>query len=127
MRWLHNLLKGALLTTALFVFQACFWIPQPPLYEDHGAAPMRFSLVSRACGEPLQDIQVKGSLNKEWGYQVLGQTDADGCCEVDIPYIRNEVGPFLRFEDPQGRVAAKDTMLADLRMRTIVIQLNDNE
>ena len=34
MKWLHNILKGASLTGALFVFQACYGIPQPALWED---------------------------------------------------------------------------------------------
>ena len=56
MKWLHNILKGASLTGALFVFQACYGIPQPALWEDGGTAPMSFSLVSRATGLPLEGI-----------------------------------------------------------------------
>ena len=36
MKWLHNLLKGASLTTALFIFQACYGMPQPALYAEDG-------------------------------------------------------------------------------------------
>ncbi len=45
MKWLHNILKGASLTGALFVFQACYGIPQPALWEESGTASMSFSLV----------------------------------------------------------------------------------
>ena len=127
MKWLHNLLKGASLTTALFIFQACYGIPQPALYVEDGTAPMSFSLVSRKTGEPLQGIQIKGCAVQGYGYTDLGVTGEDGRCSVDIPYNRNQEGPFLHFEDPQGRVAAKDTTLADLRKREILIQMVPQE
>ena len=121
MKWLHNLLKGASLTGALFVFQACYGTPQLPLMED-GVAPMTFSLVSRTTGEPLAGIQVSV---KNHNYEnMLGATDADGRCRVEIPYSRNVVGPVLAFEDPQGQYVPKDTTLVDLRDREIVIKMD---
>ena len=124
---LHNLLKGASLTTALFIFQACYGVPQPALYAEEGVAPMSFSLVSRATGEPLEGIVVKGSAISPDYYSDLGVTGEDGRCSVSIPYNRNMEGPFLHFEDPEGRVAAKDTTLADLRKREILIQMIPQE
>lgn len=126
MKILHNLLKGASLTGALFVFQACYGMPQPDIYGEGGLAPMSFSLVSRATGEPLEGIQVKGG---SWkgdmdGEDALGITGADGRCRVEIPYLRHVEGPYLRFVDPSGQFAAKDTTLADLRDRDIVIKLD---
>ena len=123
---MHNLLKGASLTGALFVFQACYGMPQPDVYRESGVAPMSFSLVSRTTGEPLEGIQVKGgswkgAMDRE---DALGVTDADGHCRVEIPYLRHVEGPYLRFEDPNGQFAAKDTTLADLRDRDIVIKLD---
>lgn len=119
---LHNLLKGASLTTALFIFQACYGIRQP-LYEGWGEAPMGFTLVSRKSGEPLQGIRILGQAVAGNKYEELGVTGEDGRCSVAIPYLRNEEGPYLRFEDPEGRMAPKDTMLADLRERDILIQM----
>ena len=126
MKFLHNLLKGVSLTGALFVFQACYGIPQSPLYEDGGLAPMSFSLVSKTTGEPLQGIQVKGGTYQRdmKDDEPLGVTGADGRCRVEIPYARNLEGPYLRFEDPEGRFVIKDTTLADLRDRDIVIKLD---
>jgi hypothetical protein len=125
---LHNLLKGASLTTALFIFQACYGVPMPPLYEDGGEAPMDFSLVSNETGEPLEGVLIKGKGDSRWGeYIELGCTDADGRCHVEIPYARNLEGPFLRFEDPEGKLAPKDTSLADLREREIVIRMLPKE
>ena len=126
MKFLHNLLKGASLTGALFVFQACYGMPQAPLGEENGEAPMSFSLVSRTTGEPLEGIRIKGGPWKQSMGQedVLGTTDANGRCRVEIPYYRNQEGPYIRFEDPQGAFVVKDTTLADLRDREIVIKLD---
>ena len=126
MKFLHNLLKGASLTGALFVFQACYGMPQSPLDIESGEAPMSFSLVSRTTGEPLEGIRIKGGpWEQDRGREeVLGITDANGHCRVEIPYYRNQEGPFLRFEDPQGAFIVKDTTLADLRDREIVIKLD---
>ena len=121
MKWLHNLLKGVSLTGALFVFQACYGIKQGPLYED-GVAPMNFRMVSHKTGLPVEGVRV---LVNDWGsLRIIGQSDADGRCHVEIPYVRNEKGPFLTFEDPQGFFQPKDTTLADLRDREIVIKLD---
>ena len=122
MKWLHNLLKGASLTGALFVFQACYGIPQGPL-DERGVAPMNFKLVSHETGLPLEGVQILvndfGTLN------LLGRTNAEGRCHVEIPYVRNEKGPFLTFEDPQGFYQPKDTSLADLRERDIIVKLEN--
>ena len=87
---------------------------------------MSFSLVSKTTGEPLQGIQVKGGTYQRdmKDDEPLGVTGADGRCRVEIPYARNLEGPYLRFEDPEGRFVIKDTTLADLRDRDIVIKLD---
>ena len=123
MKFLHNLLKGASLTGALFVFQACYGMPQAPLLEDGGVAPMSFSLYSRNTGEPLGGIEIWGNAGRGENDRVIGVTDADGRCRVELPYFRNAEGPYLHFVDPQGQFATKDTTLADLRDRDIVIKL----
>lgn len=124
---MHNLLKGASLTTALFIFQACYGVPQPALYEDYGEAAMSFSLMSKSTGEPLEGIVISGSVRSGKYYQELGVTGPDGHCSVNIPYIRNAQGPFLEFEDPAGNYMPKDTSLADLREREIVIRMTPKQ
>ena len=125
MKWLHHLLKGASLTTALVVFQACYGVPQDPLYEAEGTAPMSFTVVSSESGEPLWGVRIEGMRDKyEGDYQVLGMTDAQGKCKVSIPYLRNQTGPYLRFW--YGHVW-KDTTLADLRERDIMIKMTPAE
>jgi hypothetical protein len=101
-------------------------MPQSPLWEESGEAPMSFTLVSHTTGEPLEGIRIKGGPWKQdmEREQVLGITDANGRCRVGIPYFRNQDGPFIRFEDPQGAFIVKDTSLVDLRDREIVIKLD---
>ncbi len=55
MKWLHNFLKGASLTGALFVFQACYGMPQPPEFEDAEEAPVTASAETKA-GDEGEDI-----------------------------------------------------------------------
>ena len=127
MKWLHNLLKGISLTTALFIFQACYGSKQNPMTEERGAAPMSFCVRSASTGVPVAGVRVMGGMNEIAGvyYEDLGVTGPDGRCKVNIPYIRNIKGPWLRFEDPTGAFAVKDTVLFDLRERDIEIKLND--
>ncbi|MBO7069778.1 MAG: hypothetical protein J6S62_03330 [Bacteroidales bacterium] len=126
MKWLHNLLKGASLTTALFIFQACYGMPQNAMLDEYGEAPMTFLVHSKATGAPVEGVLVQGSSNENGGmaYRNLGVTDSNGVCKVNIPYYRNVRGPWLRFEDPSGNYAVKDTVLYDLRERDIEIDLN---
>ena len=106
----------------MFIFQACYGTPHGPLYE-YGSAPMSFTLYSASTGEPLEGIHIYVQAYE--GQQELGVTATDGHCHVDIPYVKNELGPYLRFQDSDNRFAAKDTMLADLRERDIVIKLKE--
>jgi hypothetical protein len=124
MKWLHNILKGASLTGALFVFQACYGIPQPALWEDGGTAPMSFSLVSRATGLPLEGIEIWANDGYGSVDRPLGVTDANGNCRVELAYRRNFEGPILHFVDPQEYYAVKDTSLADPRDRTVVVKMD---
>ena len=124
MKILHNLLKGVSLTGALFVFQACYGMPEPPLYEDGGMAPMSFTVVSHTDGTPLEGIRIKVRQFVSSHQEVLGVTDAGGKCSVSIPYRRNIEGPFLSFEEEEGKYIVKDTSLTDLRERNIVIKMD---
>lgn len=120
MKWLHNLLKGISLTGALFVFQACYGTKQDPRgYVEE--APMSFLVVSHATGEPLEGI----ALSQGNDFKIeLGATDSSGKCRVDLLYRMHQVGPDIRFEDPNGVYASKDTLLVDLRDREVVIKMD---
>lgn len=127
MKLLHKILKGISLTGALFVFQACYGTPQ--VYEsERGEASMSFTLLSGETAQPLQGIQIYGRAGKGMGQDsLLGSTDANGQCQVEIPYIMDIEGPYLRFEDPSNDYSVKDTVISDLRYRNIVIKLNSSK
>ena len=127
MKILHRLLKGVSLTGALFVFQACYGMPQPELTRETGEALMTFTLLSNADKTPVEGIHVRGaSYKNSAAASELGVTGADGRCLVRVPYVRNQLGPYIIFEDPEGRYASKDTTLADLREKEIVVKLYPN-
>jgi hypothetical protein len=127
MKILHNILKGISLTGALFVFQACYGMPGPPVYDEPGEAPLAFSLVSAQTGAPLEGIHIIASTS-QFGADnpgtVLGTTGADGCCTVTIPYSRDMEGPYIRFVDDQNIFSQKDTSLTDLREREIIVKMD---
>jgi hypothetical protein len=123
MKLFRNLLKGLSLTSALFVVQACYGTPQPSMFGEGGEAPMSFYLVSNETGEPLEGIVISGNRVEGQNKYELGTTGADGKCRTAIPYMRNLEGPFLQFEDPEGKYSAKDTVIADLRDREILVRL----
>ncbi len=123
MKLFRNLLKGLSLTSALFVVQACYGTPQPSMFGEGGEAPMSFYLVSDDTGEPLEGIVISGNRVEGQNKYELGTTGADGKCRTAIPYMRNLEGPFLQFEDPEGKYSAKDTVIADLRDREILVRL----
>ena len=59
-KWIHRILKGASLTTALFVFQACYGTPMTAPEEDYLAAPE-----TEVVDEALQDAAQSGELLQE--------------------------------------------------------------
>lgn len=120
MKWFRNILKASTLTTALFIFQACYGTPQRDFYEP-GLAAMSFYVVSDETGAPLEGISI--NVNEGSGIRELGKTGADGRCSVEIPYFRNEPGPYMSIQDPASAYMTRDTMLADLREREILIEL----
>lgn len=124
MKLFRNILKGLSLTSALFIVQACYGTPQPSMYGEGGEAPMSFSLVSTTTGEPLEGIVISGKRVEGQNKYELGVTGPDGKCHTVIPYMRNLEGPFLQFEDPEGKYSAKDTVIADLREREIIVKLD---
>jgi len=123
MKWLHNLLKGISLTGALFVFQACYGSPQDPMMVEGGEAPMTFTLVSSATGEPIEGINISSAPGQNTELRLVGTTGADGSCRVSLDYRRSIEGPYVRFEDPGGVYASKDTTLADLYDHNIKVKL----
>lgn len=101
--WKKKILGGLSLTTALFVFQACYGTPQ-----DFGGDLLVEGLVkSKTSGLPIQGIKVSGP--DAWQFDM---TDADGRFSF-YTYMLESLK--IKFEDVDGSVnglyANKDTVL----------------
>ena len=121
MKWLHNLLKGLSLTTALFIFQACYGTP-----EGMDFVYMSFKVVAADTGEPMEGVRVRarvqGYNGPDWSSGFL--TGHDG--EAGVPVMRREgdaTDPEFRFEAADDTYLVKDTTISDLKPRLIEIQL----
>lgn len=112
-KWVRNLLKGTSLSTALFIFQACYGMPIG--YDD-----VCFSLevIDGDTDKPIPDANVmfKESGSEKW--TEAGRTDQSGQTYVsfyDIPSLD------LKFEAEAYK--SKDTTITELYSRGITIKL----
>lgn len=88
-----------------------------------GVTPMTFVLEADKAGTPLEGIKILANRGNADPLE-LGITDADGRCSVQMPFSwEAEKSSPIRFEDPSGKYAAKDTTFEDLSERDIVIKL----
>lgn len=119
MGFFRNFLKGASLTTALFIFQACYGTPEWLHDVD-----VSFRVVSAEDGKPLDDVgiysRVYKSSNLDW--ILCGYTNESGVANVMAGVIDGQ-SPEFRFEAGDSTYAVKDTVIADLRQREILIRL----
>lgn len=119
MKWLHNLLKGFSLTTALFIFQACYGTPE---WLHDGRLP--FKVVAADTGDPLEGARISSRVyaaeNLDW--IPCAVTDANGEAMVVFGTMDGE-SPQFRIEVPGAEYIVKDTVLTDLRYRDVLISL----
>ena len=99
----RKIVGGFSLTTAMFVFQACYGPPQ-----DFGADLFVEGLVkSKTTGQPIKGIKVSNAILPQYLY-----TGEDGSFSF---YTESSEGCKLRFEDIDselnGSFANKDTVL----------------
>ena len=121
MKWLSNILKGASLTTALFIFQACYGTP--PGFEDD-FTPVSFKVVSAEDKSPIKDVEVSmqyGSQEMD-RWQSLGFTGQSGDFGVELRFFEQEEIAF-RFQDASDIYESKDTTFKQLSPELIEIQL----
>lgn len=122
MKWLHNILKGASLTTALFIFQACYGTPEW-LHDDD----VQLQVVSAEDGSPIDDVEIytRMTVSEDMDWDLCGYTDEEGVLSTTV-YFNENYAPQFRVSDPSGRYAVKDTVVADLS-DTILIMLEKAE
>jgi hypothetical protein len=123
MKWLHNLLKGLSLTTALFIFQACYGTPE---WLHNSVLP--FKVVDARTGDPLQGVgissRVQAAENLDW--IPGGVTDENGEALVYFGTM-DGAKPQFRIEASGTDYLVKDTVLVDLSYRTVEIMLSKAE
>ena len=109
MKLLHKILKGASLTTALFIFQACYGTPD--WLHDMSA---EFKVVTAEDGSPLEGIAIKSRVEPEdnLDWILSGYTDESGVANVYFGY--SDYGtPQFRFESESGEYVIKDTIITN--------------
>lgn len=124
MGFFRNFLKGASLTTALFIFQACYGTPS---WLDE--TDVSFKVISAEDGSPIKDVsvytRVYESENLDWNLR--GYTNEEGIANVLVGVMEGR-SPQLRFEAEGNQYAVKDTVIADLsHSRLIEIKLQKAE
>ena len=108
MKWLHNLLKGLSLTTALFIFQACYGTPEGLLDEQ-----MFFKVVEAGTDNPVEGAMISFRVRPgEAQWRLCGQTDVNGEATVWVRDALNDV-PEFRFDATEKDYHVKDTVIAD--------------
>lgn len=125
-KWLHNLLKGASLTTALFIFQACYGTP----YDyDFQTETLIFNVKDAETGEPITGVNLQMRFPQNGGneWREVGTTDADGkVCSHLTFRIESIPVPEYRFEHQTNAYQVKDTVITDITTRPIDILLKSN-
>lgn len=123
MKWLRNILKGVSLSSALFVFQACYGTPQ--WLND---VEVKFKLVSSVDNSPLRDVaistRVYKSENLDW--VLCGYTDENGFLSA-FAGIMDGNSPEFRFKPKDRGFEEKDTVIVNPRNRIIQIKLKKTE
>jgi len=119
MKWLHNLLKGLSLTTALFIFQACYGTPEW-LHEQE----MYFKVMAADTGDPLEGVEiysrVQAADNLDW--IPCSRTNEQGEGVVRFGKM-DGASPQFRFQPADATYNVKDTVIVDLQPRIVEIKL----
>ncbi|MBO4916701.1 MAG: hypothetical protein J5374_02325 [Bacteroidales bacterium] len=123
MKFFRNFLKGASLTTALFIFQACYGTG-----PDRMEPEVAFKVVSALDGSPIEDISVftRASKSEIQDWSLCGYTNYAGYALVSASSVAVPE-PEFRFADEKGVYAVKDTVIADYYNKSIEIRLQKAE
>ncbi len=104
--WIRGMIKGMSFTTALFIFQCCYGMPQD-MQDD---LLLEGSVTSKTTGLPIEGIKVNV---KETGQSQT--TNSEGKFSLYAPWMESMT---LQFQDVDGNengfYADSDTVLTDL-------------
>ena len=119
MKALHNLLKGMSLTTALFIFQSCYGMPQG-LRNDLFEANLK---LEDSRGNALDGVRV--SVRNDWTSDWVEQARSDGSGNAGILIPYNPQNAFVDIRLEAEGFATKDTTITDMSGGDIKIVLKD--
>lgn len=108
MKLLRKILKSASLTTALFVFQACYGMPQ-----DFEGLDIQISINDAESGDPIPDVSIQrraADSDEAWFY--LGSTDSMGVVNSYIFSTEIDFMFDLRLSTENGEYIQKDTVVS---------------
>ena len=119
MKWIRKVLKGISFTAAMFVFQACYGMP-----EDYYEKPLYFRVVDYDTGEPLKDIEIETSILRSDSTTVdswinFERTDENGMAIV----WANDFLMKYTFTSKDSLYIQKDTILNPMAVDTVDIAL----
>lgn len=114
MKLLHNILKGMSLTTALFIFQSCYGMPQGA-YRDMFDVTVH---VTDAAGAPVDGVNLLAKNPMLTNWTPICISDSEGNADVLIPYDPSDAFVDLRFES--DKFAVKDTTITDMTSGRVV-------
>ena len=122
-KWFRHLLKGTTLTTALFIFQACYGTPNWLHQED-----VEFKVVSAEDGTPVEGVEILTRVydsdpveGVELDWNLCGYTAEDGTLKTMIGIV-DDSSPQFRFQDSGALFSPKDTVIRKCS-GTIVVEL----
>ncbi len=101
MKLLHNILKASTLSTALFIFQACYGTPVD--YWGGEFSEVTFKVMSAADKSPLEGIRVNCKDGDDW--VDCGKTNSKGMLTIFATRVSDE----FSFVDPDGNYSQLDT------------------
>lgn len=117
--WIRALLRGFSLTSAMFIFQACYGTPQDFGLDLYIEGQVR----AKTSGLPIKGIRVSVTNDAQYGF-----TDNEGKFSL---YAAREDRLLISFEDidlaENGKFLKRDTVLTNIPDRvTLNILLEEN-
>lgn len=112
-KWFRNILKGTSLSTALFIFQACYGMPMG--YED---VFLDLQVVDGDTNNPIPDADVMFKESDADSWTNSFKTDENG-----MTYISAFDAQSLDIKFEAESYQSKDTTITDLSDRSITVKL----
>lgn len=123
MKLIRNILKGASLTTALFVFQACYGTAVP----YYGLPEVKIKVVDAEDGSPIKDATIKfrdreaGVQGQPWSLSGYSSDEGVLCMGIQEEMMGIEVEMLVSPAD--GAYSTKDTVVTNFGSEDITIKL----